>query len=653
MFHRSTTWWRALGALLLGLGLTGGAWPSPAGAASGPSFVLSAQSSTVPLGRGGAGTLQLGLRLTQARAGATAQVSLYPRVSTRSELAPLLAGSGLATAPSATTGNFTLTCDPAKVQSLSVTLFTRATHSHSPCASRAPRLHLPCVRAACDGVYPLSISVTSAGASTTQWSLVAVRVAAVAAPLHLSLVIGLDPSAWSQRSRAIAVLEVLAHHPDAPLALGADYRTLAQVSLSSSHAAARWRRALSGALASPLHRVDVTPPSYADLAGLARHGLAGQVNAQLDLASSLMRELSGRYPDAPVILSGHPSAATVAALGHVGVRDVVVPETSLVTPPSTTLTWGAPFHVSGAGSPLVLATDDPLDQLLANRSLDPARRAALVLGTLALLHYEAPSVSATRSVVLDVSAAAMGPQTATDLLDGLSRDPYATPSSLTPSFDPASVGAFGSPTLQPLVATAASSWSAHNVSSLSALIADESSFTQAITDPAVLTPLKVALAEAEGVGGPAARQSAIAAAAAHLARQTDQFSVDDGPITLAGPATALPVTILSRAHYTVTVLVHLVTDRLRFPKGARVPVALSSPTTSLRVLTASTSGSSLTLQIVVTTPDGRLTLARAAIQVRVAGTSIVGYLLTGASLLVLAWWWWRTYRRRSRGRHAS
>jgi positive regulator of sigma E activity len=45
-------------------------------------------------------------------------------------------------------------------------------------------------------------------------------------------------------------------------------------------------------------------------------------------------------------------------------------------------------------------------------------------------------------------------------------------------------------------------------------------------------------------------------------------------------------------------------------------------------------------------------VAHSAVLVRVAGTSVVGYILSGASLLVLAWWWLRTYRRKSRGRHA-
>jgi len=102
----------------------------------------------------------------------------------------------------------------------------------------------------------------------------------------------------------------------------------------------------------------------------------------------------------------------------------------------------------------------------------------------------------------------------------------------------------------------------------------------------------------------------------------------------------------------VTAVVHLITDRLIFPKGKDLVVTLDSPTKSLRIATVNHQGGSLTLQVVVTTPDSAVVLARAAIQVRIAGTSVVGYLLTIASLLVLALWWWRTYRRRSKGQHA-
>jgi hypothetical protein len=138
-----------------------------------------------------------------------------------------------------------------------------------------------------------------------------------------------------------------------------------------------------------------------------------------------------------------------------------------------------------------------------------------------------------------------------------------------------------------------------------------------------------------------------------LNTQLDQFSVISGAITLAGPGTALPITVISRADYRVTVIVHLVTTALSFPKGDNIPTTLNSPTTVLRVPTSNHRGSSLTLQVIVTTPNDQVVLARSAIQVRIAGTSVVGYLLTIGSLLVLAYWWLRTYRKKPKGRHAK
>jgi len=146
--------------------------------------------------------------------------------------------------------------------------------------------------------------------------------------------------------------------------------------------------------------------------------------------------------------------------------------------------------------------------------------------------------------------------------------------------------------------------------------------------------------------------NAINEAESALTNQLENFSVDESSITFTGAGSSLPITLLSKANYSVTAVVHLITDRLSFPKGDDQVVTLDSSTKSLSIPTSNHRGSDLTLQIVVTTPNNQVVLARAAIQVRIAGNSIVGYLLTVASLLVLAFWWIRTYRRTSKGRHA-
>ncbi len=231
-------------------------------------------------------------------------------------------------------------------------------------------------------------------------------------------------------------------------------------------------------------------------------------------------------------------------------------------------------------------------------------------------------------------------------------NPFSQLVSLSPSFGSAQVGANGAPVDRTLAASQSSTWSAHNVSSLLSLIGEVNSFAQSVRSSNIATVLRVAVASAESGGGPSARQSAINTATHLLDEQLAQFSIDQSTITLAGSGTDLPITVLSHLHYTVDTVVHFVTDRVSFPKGNAVGLVMNSPTESIRVPVSGAQGSSLTLQVILTTPNGQVVLARTAIQVRIAGTSVVGYVITFASLFVLAWWWWRTIRRRPKGRHA-
>ena len=192
-------------------------WPSAAQAASTSSFTLVHQDAVAALSARGTARVALSLRLTKPDARATVQVSLYPRVLTRGQLAPLVNGGAIAAPAATTTGNFTLDCNPARVISLTLTLYTRArARASSPCVTRAPRLHLPCAGVTCDGVFPLRYSVTSGGVATTEWSLVAIRASRVVTPLHLNLVIGLDPGSWADRERGAAVLRAISSTPACP-----------------------------------------------------------------------------------------------------------------------------------------------------------------------------------------------------------------------------------------------------------------------------------------------------------------------------------------------------------------------------------------------------------------------------------------------------
>jgi hypothetical protein len=652
MFHRFSTWWRALSVVLLSLATV--TWPSAAQASTTPTFTLLHQDVVAALSSQGTSHFSATIRIAPNDPQSRAQVAIFSRLIQRSQIAPIVSGAGITGPPTAITRAFALNCVSRGTVRFRIGLFTRRPGTlRGPCGASAANLRLNCRGQRCDGVYPLKYTITTKGATVTKWSLLTVQTTSVAQPLRVDLVATLGPSSLIRSHRAASVLDVLGQHAASQVTLSADYRTLSNMQGTSAESSLL-RTALNKALASPLHQAVDAPPSTIDFAGLMANGLADQVRAQLLLSSNLLKSLTGRYVDGPVLLSGTPSVASVAALGRVGAGDLVIPEGDLALAPSSTLSWGAPFHVPGAASVSALSTDAPLSSLVADESIEPGLRTVLTLATLDFLHFEAPYAPAVRTVVIVAPVAKTSASFVADLLNGFERDPFAQLVTLSPSFSNSLIGANGSPTSRSLQSTSTSlPWSGHNVNSLTALIAGVTSYSQAVTSSNVGNALRVAVALSERTGDPDARQVAINAASDSLAGQLDNFSVDPSAITLAGPGTSLPITLLSRANYTVTAVVHLVTDRLSFPKGKDVVIVMDAPTKSVRIPTSKHQGSSLTLQVVVTTPDNQIVLARAAIQVRIAGTSIVGYFLTAASLLVLAYWWLRTHRRRrSRGRHA-
>jgi hypothetical protein len=652
MFHRFPTWWRALSVVLLSLATV--TWPSAAQAGTTTSFKVLHQDAWATLSSAGTARLRVTLELPAPHLKANVKISLFPRVVERSQLSPIIDGAGSPAKAVASTTRVALSCATHRSVSLTIGLYTQAPgRQQSPCARRGPRMRLPCAGARCDGVYPMSYTVTVNGAVTTEWSLIAIQATRVDQPIHLNWIETFDPQTLRHSSRAIAVMNTIARNRSLPISITADYRTLSQV-LPYTKAALnqQWDTALTSALASPLHRVVVAPPSNIDFAGLAANGLHTQVAQQLSLSAALLRKITGHYVDSQVLLSGRPSLRAVRALSNAGVRNVIVPESALTVAPSTTLNWGAPFHVAGVRSLSALSVDEPLSELATDESIEPGRRAAMTLATLSFLHFEAPNVPDSRSVVMVTSATNTPASFVADLMSGLNNDPFVEASSLGPSFNSSLIATNGAPATRVMAPSVPSTWTAVNVSSLTTLIGAVNSYNETMTSNSVSSALSAEVAQSEIVGNPNLRQAAISKALNALNTQLDQFSVNSSAITLAGPGTALPITVISRANYSVTVIIHLVTSALSFPKGDNIATTLNSPTTALRVPTSNHRGSSLTLQVVVTTPNDQVVLARSAIQVRIAGTSVVGYLLTIGSLLVLAYWWLRTYRKKPKGRHA-
>ncbi len=650
MFHRFSTWWRALSVVLLGLATL--TWPSAAQAQATPGFSVIAQSPSAILSNAGASSFSLALSIPP---GALNEVSLslYPQILYRSEVSAIIAGTGTTAAPIATTTVAAPTCVTGSTLGLTVSLFSAlGTGASHRCGTAPLHLRLPCQASACDGVYPLSIAVTTDGVRRVEWSMIAVHLSSVVTPLRVDYVGVVDPTAWSAAANAQSNFDVIAQYGAMPLTLAVDYRALGRALLSATSRS--WRDALTNALSNPAHRAIAAPPSSADYAGLAANGFNAEVAQQVSLAGKFLKSTTGHSVDGPVFITNPTTTGAVSALAHVGVTQFVLPDTSLSVVPSTTLGWGAPFHPDAITGATALATDSGLEQLAADTSIEPGRRVALTLSTLAFLHYEAPNALAVRTVVVPLNLGSLSPTYLSDLLSESQSNPFITASTLTSSFNPSLIGTNASPVDRFLASSTPSVWTSENVTTLQSLISRTASFVQGIASPTQLVTFELYQALPEEVGSATARQSGLNAATAYLNAQLASFRIDDSSITLTGSGNTLPITLLSNVRYPVTLVLHLITDRLQFPtiQNQEVAVTLAAPTNPLRIATIDRRGGSLTLQLELTTPDGRLVVSRAAVQVRVAGTSVVGYILSGASLIVLAWWWLSTYRRKSRGRHA-
>lgn len=619
--------------------LTTVTWPSAALASATPHFTLRDQSPIATMMHAPTATIRVAF---SAADGSHLHLVMYPALTSRSQIAPLLNGQGVTGSPMATTALISPQC-PKTNTAVLVALTSRGAVAPTDCGHRS--LALGCERAACSGVYPLRYVVTSASGTTSVWSMVAVRATTVVQPLRVALLANIDPTLGLNPS----ALRAMAGFTSVPLTIGANYVSLSEAKTSPS--TGQWRQALRALLASPEHVAITAPPASIDFGWLATHNFSSEVTQQLSLTAAALTRVTGHYPVGPVWLQGSPTPDDVAALAAAGVTNLVVSSSSLAPDPTATLVWGAPVHPTGSPATTVLATDDGLAQLATTTSIPPMLRAILVIDTLAFLHFDAPNALTARTVPLVLSANVAGAAFVHDFIRGMQANPFARLSPLAPSFSPNLIGTNGAPSSWAMATTNAAPWPTSASDTLAHLVQSVHSITKGISATAVTNTLLAAVASAEVKSSAAARQLLLNQAQSLLNQQVNAFRVDNSSVTLTSQGTALPITIVSRAPYAMTVLVHLSATSLTFAKGAVFPITLSSPTTALRIPLRHASSSDGTLQVTVTTLDGRIILAHTALQVRIAGTSFVGYILSATSLVVLGMWWWRTHRRSAKARH--
>ncbi len=619
-------------------------WPHVSVAATTLDLVLNHQDTVATMNGNGIARFSATFTLPSPTK-ATLQAELYPPLVGTSQVIDVASGVGPGTVALATSNTIQLACTKNGFAAVTMVLKSGQKSAGKGACNELPLvLPLSCQQTRCDGVYPVQYIATEGTAKSATWVLVVISNDKVLHPLDVVPLITMDGGATNSSSQLLSLLRTIASYPATPVTLATNYQALQKITIAPSTVS----HALRLAVDSLAHRVIATPSPRIDFGQLSANGLDSQVQQQLNLTNEFLYAATGRNLDAPIYLRTTTPVASLTALAKAGVQQAVVAESSLVTPPSGFWNWGAPFTLSQTPGITAIPTFAPINQLLYRAGLGPATRANALLALLSVLHYEAPTLPFERSVIVPINARSADGHFLDEFLSGLSRNRVLAPSPLSTVLASSRIGSTGAPTSQSVNDQPTPAWTQNSLAYLDQLIAEVGSFNQSITYPWLSLTLMERLANAEQIGTPAVLDNALTQVGNSLAHQFRLLSVDPSSITLTSRHASIPVTLLSKAHYPITVQVQLSANGLSFPRGSTQLVTINSQTKSIRIPAINLHGSSLTLRINVLTKDGQFVLTHEAVQVRFAGASLAGYLLTFFSALVLALWWIRTaWRRRS------
>ena len=547
----------------------------------------------------------------------------------------------------------------------------------------SPGLALDCAALACDGVYPLDVTLVDTSNDTPLRSfttfLVYVAGNPGSIPLRLALVLpfgaapALDPEGNStltaRQTRSLAgILALIRNDPDCRLtlelypqllvALAEDPSPRAATVLAELRALAK-RRSSSGRiefLEAPFTPVNVDT--------LVSAGLGGELHSQLARAARVFEAVLSAAAPRGVYFSTTPiDDAGLQDLAGEHIVRVVIPDTGLPVIGSMSRTSPSrlsPSSPASSGAPASGITAVVADSALATHfaaDVGPALATHRFFAEVAQIYFEQPFGSQARGVVVAPTAVPNSSPFLSDLLEGLESSPIAQPATVASIFSAVAPGADGAPSrlvavpdhTSPSYQFVSSLQDAHAmVATIDSITPNDTAFTSRVEDAVLL---------AETSGLPQQAWSHYAAAPLAAVRQIEHAISIAGTktITLTQQRANVPITIVSTFPSPIHVTLELSSSTLAIAvRDYSRPVTLAHKNSAFEIpVTTRTSGMS-TFTIELVSPRGGLVLFQHVYTVRSTAFSIVAVALSLAALFVLALWWLRShFRRRFRRTHPT
>lgn len=624
-----------------------------------PTTRLRLASQTPWVGPGGELVLRVAVETSAAPDEAELAVSVFRRVSSRSEFALTLEdrvrGSALAVTATALAD-----LTPDSGGALVVRL---------PVQDPLQPLDVTRLRLRDEGVYPVRVEVrrTGGGAALARLTTHLVYatpptdgapklLAALVLPVHAAPALqpdGTRDMTGDGRARLAGLAAALDADTAVPFTLAPTPETLqalaASEQASDRETLAALRRAVAGRQVLGRTYVPISTQAF------AATGLETEANAQDTRGRRVIEETLDVSPDRAVALVDE--ALGVAALRNLRARQVdrlVVPE-RLLSVVDLPITLAQPFQLETreVRRPAALVADAALAAHF-DAGADPVLAAHHLLGDLAVIASDRPG--RPRGVV------AMPPRSwkpnrafLAVVLDGLADGPIvsgATVEGVFTQVPPAATGR-GTTLLRTIARDDGEGPAPLPVERVRAVRRHLQSFS-GMLDPA--NPLDDALEEqllvAESVDVRGQRRTSYLDG---LDRLVDaQLALVRVPesrtITLTARRGEIPVTVLNETGYPVRVEVRVASDKLGFPDSATRDLELTRRNTTERFSVEARASGAFPLRVRLFTPDGSLLVAESRFTVRSTTFSGVGLLLSAGALGVLLTWWARHVARGRRNR---
>jgi hypothetical protein len=476
----------------------------------------------------------------------------------------------------------------------------------------------------------------------------------------------LAPPSAADRRAAESLIGQVWNYRGIPLTLAADPLTVSDLATSKGGKGPLAVKELE-ALGTPADGDQFLRQPYVpiDLASMVGANLSSEIGAQLARGDDLLR-LSNLHPTGGTwvatssVVSPTNAGDLATGLAVARTNHLVVNDSELTPAGSNNLTFAQPFtlplghsaHVTAAG------TNSQVDALFSADPQDPVLAANQLLANLEFVHFENAFELDPRGIIIQPPPFWKPPPGfLTVLLYGLTGNPALTPVNLDQFFLQVHKGGNSEPGTRHLKsgsASAASGMTPGLARRLQTSRNDLISLSDAAGGrPTVFAILSDLLLRTESrTFNRNERVGALDVFTHQFDGVLGQVSLaTQGTITFTSRTAPIPISVLSSAPFPIKVVLSLESDKFTFPDGNSRTLTLNRPTTPVRIQVRSrTSGDRLPVGVTLTTPDGQLVIARAALTVHSTSISVVGVGLTALAALVLLVWWVRTWRRGRRRR---